>query len=257
MVEFLLFPAAALLLLALLAVQFLLVGFAYGPRTRRLLALLGVPAAAACAVLVVVLPSRPVARGVAGVATGGFLYLALAVAVVLRRRERKLAELVGDVRALRRQLAERQHQADKLFWQLQGEGRPRAARPRAAAGPARGRTPRGRRGAEIQRIQQTQASQLRAWREELGSWEPKDLAARARVLEAARLDVPEAQRQWLDARLAVLWTVYRERSDSQREAADVRRRWEDARRDVAQLRERLVELQRQRALLRGRRLSLD
>ena len=256
MVEYLLFPAAFVLLLALLAAQFLIGGFTYGPRTRHTLWLLTAPAATGYAALALALPWRPLPRLVVGLVAGAILYLAMALVAVLHSRERKLAAVVGDVAALRRKVVECQRESDRLFWQWQGGGRVVAFRPaarRTADVPAL----RDWQRAGGPREERLRATRLSEWREEFRHSAPEDLAARARVLEAARLDVPEGERAWLDARLAVLWTVYRECSTGQREEADVRHQWEGVRRETARLQEQLAELQRQRATLRRQRLSLD
>lgn len=264
MIEYLLFPAAFLVLLGLLGVHFLLTGFSYGPHARRGMWWLALPAAAGCAAVSLMLPVRAHAvRLLLGLFTGSAVYVGAAILLVVRYRERKLAALVGDVGALRRRIHEGQREVDRLFWQLSAAARPRAWTPAtrtSQVGDARGElvvSLRSWQQAGGPREASSRAAHLAEWRNEFRRCAPEDLAARARVLEAAREDAPEEQRGWLDARLALLWSVYGEHNAERRDATALRERWDAARREVTRLRQELGATIQQRAGLLQRRLPLD
>jgi hypothetical protein len=265
MVEYLLVPAAALALLALLGIQFLLQGVSYGPRSRRALALLTLPAAVAGAGAAAEAGGRPWVRVLVGLPVGGLTYLALACTAVLHWRARKVAALVGDVRALRRRLAERRREVDRLLWQTGG---PAAVRVPAPVGGGPPPADPAVWGAAVDRWVQARPDQAAARRAQIDAWQAElrrcsraELAARARVLEAAWRDAPgEEEALALRARLGALWLVYGELPSEAVEAgqgAGAAGRLAVARQELARLQEELTRLLRQRAELLRRRLPLD
>lgn len=264
-VEYLLLPVLLLVLLAALAVQFLWSGFTYGPLARRALALVSLPAGAVWATVAALSPWRALVLRVAGgLAAGAAAFLALAVAVVLRLRERKLAALVGDLAGLRRHVVEQRREVERLFWQLDGAARARASGPPPPQPPVEGSelamAVRAWQNGAGPREARVRAARIAEWRHEFRHCSRDDLAARARVLEAARDDAPPEQRAILEARLALLWQVFEERLPkigADGDGPEVRGRWERARRELARLQEELSAMRRQRSALAQRRLPLD
>ncbi len=269
MVEYLLIPAAAAAFAGVLAVQFLVEGASYGPRARRVLCWLGVPAAMAGLTAGAVADLRPTwLRVGVGLVVSVASYLALATACVRGWRERKVSLLVGDPAGLRRRLQERRREVERLFWQLSAERvrRPALRPPEAPALAVR--VPEGE--AVLRSWQAAEPSQaegraalIRQWRGEFARCGPTELLGRARVLEAAARDVPEDQRDALEARLAALWLAYAQTPGvAQAEgptAADAspHARWEAARAELERLEQELAELLAQRGALLRRRLPLD
>ncbi len=264
MVEYLMIPTAALILLALLAVQFLAHDVRYGPRTRRALALLAVPAAAVAVLLAGAWQDRPWwSRLLLGALVGGLVYLGAATLLVLHWRSRKADQLVGDVRALRRRVAEQQRELDRLFWEAAG------APPTAGVDDPQDRPSRHEWLAVLRQWQRAvptevarRAAQLSEWRAEFARSGTAELRARARVLEAAWRDIPdEEQRQAVRARTAVLWLVHDELEGTdrgpRRSSAEVREQWDRAQQTLTELRGQLASLRQQRTELLQHRLPLD
>ena len=258
MVEYLLAAAAGLVLVGILAVQFLVQSVSYGPRTRRAMLLLLVPAGlvAAAAALAI----RPLlGRLLLGVAAGTACYLAAAAAAVFRWRQRKISGLIGDVGSLRRQVIRHQREVDRIFWQGQGDAQ--VAEP--------GRVPLRDDGEDgtLERFvregsgARARLAQLAAWRSEFGRLGRSELRARARVLEAVAVDAPDAEQALaLRAKLATLALVYRDRPEEPAARpgdAGHAPRLEEARRELARLQAQLGAVLQQRSTMRQRRLPLD
>jgi len=262
-VEYLLLPAAGLVLLGVLAVQFLVHGVTYGPRARRAMLLLGVPVAAAGFLVGVLSHLRPLwGRVAVGGVVAVVCYLGLATGAVLRWRLRKLAALGGDVTALRQRLAARRREVEALFWEMAAH----PERPSVAAMPAESavQVPDGTAVLHAWRSADPAKMSVRAvlmdrWRAEFARCSRAELLRRARVLEAASGDVPEDERDALEARLATLWLVYAAlpEAPAAEPAPSPRSRWDDARRDVARLQAEMADVLRQHGILRRRRLPLD
>lgn len=258
-------PGLALVLAGAVSVQFLLHAVRYGPKSRRALALLALPAALATAMLVLFAPFRHwPARLATALPTGGVLYLAAAVTVVLRWRNRQLTRLAGDVAPLRRRLAERRHELDRLFWmsadgvaepgeELAGADRPSPHEWAAVVRQWQRAVP-----AEVAR----RGAQLAEWRAEFARSGLAELRARARVLDAAWRDIPDGeQRQAVRARTAMLWLVHDELEGAQRAlplgASAARARWEQLRAEARDLEEELEHRLHERAILARRQLPLE
>ncbi len=261
MVEFLLVPAAGLVLAALLAVQFLAGGVTYGPRARRILALLTGPAAALGAIGALTVSSRALwLRTTIGSVAGLSGYLLMATVAVYRLRDRKVAALIGDLRAVRRRLADRQREVERLLWSA------RSAMPPSEPLPAAGAEDWGSLlqqwlGAEPAQVERRR-SQLAGWEAEFRRDGHAALAARSRVLEAGWREAPEGpERLARGARLAALWLVLRSmgppESDPIAGASMSRNRLAVARQELARLQEELDHLLQQRGALLRRRLPLD
>jgi len=265
--EYLLIPAAGVALVGLLAAQFLLQGVAYGPRARRVVLLLGLPAATVGVLVGAATPVRPAWLRVAlGVLAALACYLAVATAVVWRWRNRKLAALVGDVAGLRLRLAQRRRDVDRLFWEMS------AATDRRPPPPGRAEpVSMGEDGAVVLHAWQSaepakvaaRAALIAQWHGEFARCGRGELLGRARVLEAASRDVPEDQRDALEARLATLWLVYRDlpeevkRAPTDLEGPSPRARWDAAREELVRLQADLARILSQRSVLLQRRLPLD
>ena len=282
MVEYLVGAAAAIVLAGLLAAQFLLQAVSYGPRSRRLLLLLGLPAAAAAGAVGAGADLRPVwGRAAVAAATGVGVYLAVAAGAVARWRNRKIAALVGDAAALRRQIAHRQRVLDELYWQV---GAAPAPPPPAAALPEVPALSEGECREAIAAYVAVdgpaspgRAAEVAGWRREFLAVAAADLRARARLLEAVAADAPEeSSRLALRAKLAALVLAYRSkvraggagRAASARSGRPGPEPWaahgggdgdgeQEARRDLSRLQAELASVLKQRAALRGRRLPLD
>lgn len=260
MVEYLLIPAAGLLLAAGYAVQFLLHGVSYGPRTRRALLLLGVPIAAAGVLVGALSGLRPLwGRTALGAAVAVLGYIAAATGVVVRWRLRKLAALAGDLRAVRQRLEARRREVEALFWEMAARPERPAIPPEVEAGPP----PEGAAAVEAWRVADPGAISERSalierWRVEFSRASRAELLARARVLEAASADVPEGEREALEARLQTLWLVCATLPETPAPGgATPRSRWDDARREVARLQAEMADVLRQQGVLRRQRLPLD
>ncbi len=259
LVEYLLVPAAGAVLVGLLAVQFLLVGVSYGPRARRLLLLLAMPAAVAGAAVGVVLPLRALAlRMAAGLITALVAYLALAASAILAWRERRIRALVGDVGAIRRRLATRQREMERLLW--------------AAAPPAEPEPASELRGedwaAQLQEWLASEPADTARRRAQAAEWQAEfrragraALAARAKVLEAAWREAPEGpDRLARGARLAALWLAFSSLTQPRVEAAAPSAGvagLAELRADVAHLQEELAHMLELRQTLLRRRLPLE
>ncbi len=261
MVEYLLLPAVGLVLLVGWAVRFLLQGVTYGPRARRAMLLLALPALAAGAALAGLSQLHALwGRLVLGGVVAGGVYVGVATLVVWRWRCRKVAALAGDVVRLRQVLAERYREIETIFWEM-------AAHPeRAAARRGTRRRPRPpdrfRPAAAWVEAQPAEAAARREladrWRGEFERSDREELALRARVLEAATQDAPAEERPALEARLAVLWSVYGDLPATPLEAGDTpRQRWDRARQEITRLQQEIAQTLQQRAALRQRRLPLD
>lgn len=275
LVEYLVAVASAVVLAGLLAGQFLLQAVSYGPRSRRAMMLFALPAAAGGLAVAGVVAMRPAAlRAVLGITVGLSVYLTVATSAVARWRNRKVAALVGDVAALRRAIAARQRAVDELLWRPEPEGQ---AAPVPPPGLADAAWPSEPECAEaIDRYVgapgsagRARAAQVAAWRREFGPLSPRDLQARARVLEAVAADVPEeADRMALRAKLAALALAYRGRLQG-RGAPEPRAdavpapsgSWpaapNQARKELTRLQAELAAVLRQRTALLARRLPLD
>lgn len=261
MVEYLVAVVAAVVLAALLAGQFLFQGVAYGPRSRRALTLLALPAAAV-SVGVAALPS-PAAwvRGALGLAVGAFVYLGSATAAVFRWRNRKIAGLIGDAATLRHRIAERQREVDRIYWQ---GGRAAPAIRQMVVHSEPPLLTRGECASAIQRYLEQAGgearalrAQLAAWQAEFGRCETLELRGRARILEAVALDAPDAAaRLALHAKLAALTLIYRDRPAPD-PAPLGPPGLQDARQELVRLQEELSRLLQQRGALLQRRLPLD
>ena len=258
MVEYLLVPAALLLIAMVAATQFLLQGVRYGPRSRRTLRWLVVPA-----LLSGVGAAQPVSvawwlRALVAIGTAAATYLALAGALVLRWRNRKLVALVGDVPALRQRVATRRRELQRLFWLM-------AAGPVLPADRAAPDSPVDWKGV-VDRwcaVVPARAAQVRQWRAEFRRVPRAELAGRARVLEAAVRDAPAGEGEALRARLGVLWLAHAQAETPGDGAAHVpdagtaRLHWERTRHELAHLQEELAHLLHQRSTLLRQRLPLD
>ncbi len=258
-------PGLALVVAGALSVQFLVHSVRYGPRSSRALTLLALPATVVTAALVVFSPLRPwPARLATALPTGAFLYLVAAVTLVLRWRNRQLTRLVGDVAAMRRQLARRHQELDRLFW-MTGTGAAASAAPAAP-----GDRPSRHEWAAVVRQWQREVpaevarrgAQLAEWRAEFARSGAAELRARARVLDAAWRDIPEGdQRQAVRARTAMLWLVHDELEDAQRKAplaaSAAREQWERVREEARRLEEELGQRLRERADLARHQLPLE
>lgn len=258
-------PGLALVLAGAVSVQFLIHGVRYGPRSRRTLALLALPATLITAALVAFSPLRPWSTRLAtALPTGALLYLVAAVTLVLRWRSRQLTRLVGDVADMRRQLAARHKELDRLFWMSA------AGAPASAASPAAGDRPSRHEWAAVVRQWQRavpaevarRGAQLAEWRSEFARSGLAELRARARVLDAAWRDIPEGeQRQAVRARTAMLWLVHDELEDAQRKAplaaSAAREQWEQVREESRLLEEELTQRLRERADLARHQLPLE
>lgn len=261
MVEYLLLPAVGVLLLVGRAVRFLLQGVTYGPRARRAMLLLALPALAAGAALACLshlhaLWGRLVLGGV--VACG--VYIGVATLVVWRWRGRKVAALAGDVVRMRQVLAQRYREVETLFWEMASHPE-RAAAPRGARHRP-GPPDRFRPAAAWVEAEPAAAAARRdlaeRWRGEFERCDREELALRARVLEAATQDAPPEERPSLEARLAVLWSVYGDLPATPLDPGETpRQRWDRARQEIARLQEEIAQTVQQRAALRRRRLPLD
>ncbi len=262
MVEYLLLPAIGLLLLGCLSVQFLVQGVVYGPRSRRVISLLGIPAVVVGGVVDALTHVRPLWGRVA---LGGMAalacYVGLASAAVFRWRRLKLAALAGDLSALRQRLETRRREVEALFWEM-------AAHPeRPSATPAEVESAvRVPDGAALLRAWQSadpaeeasRAALIHQWRVEFARCSRAELLRRARVLEAVSRDVPEDQSDTLGARLAALWSAVTALPEQRSVGVESpRARWDDARQDVARLQAEMAEMMRQHGVLRRRRLPLD
>lgn len=261
MVEFLLVPAAALVLAGLLALQFLTNGATYGPRARRVLGLLLVPAAAVGAGCALAVSSGSAwlraGVGLAAVACG---YVALATITVYRWRDAKVAVLIGDARAVRGRLSERQREVERLLWA--------GAVPQPAPGPL----PNGA-GQDWEAVLaewlRAEPAQTERRRHQAGTWEAEfrragatALAARSRVLEASWREAPEGpERLARRARLAALWLVLQSLGEPAVDASEPptasATRLAVARQEVARLQEELDHLLQQRSALLRQRLPLE
>lgn len=258
MVEYLVVPAAVLLIAMVAAAQFLLQGVRYGPRSRRTLRWLVVPA-----LLSGVGAAEPVSaawwlRVLLGLGTAVAAYLCSAGALVLHWRNRKLAALVGDVPALRQRVATRRRELQRLFW-LMAAG---AVQP----GDGREVEPRADWKDVVDRwcaVVPARAAQVRQWRAEFRRVPRAELAGRARVLEAAVRDAPGGEGEALRARLGVLWLTHAQGEASRDggpptpDAGTARRHWERTRHELAHLQEELAHLLQQRSTLVRQRLLLD
>ena len=265
MVEYLMLPGLALVLAGAVAVQFLMHAVRYGPRSRRRLAWLAVPAAIATVALAVFSPVRywPSRLAIA-LPVGALLYLTAAVACVLRWRTRQVTRLVGDVAALRHRLMERRKELDRLFWMSAND-----APDGGGAAPVVDRPSRHEWAAVVRQWQRAvpaevtrRGAQLAEWRAEFARTGLQELRARARVLDAAWRDIPEGeQRQAVRARTAMLWLVHDELEDAQRKvplaASAARERWEQVREETRRLEEELDQRLRERADLVRHQLPLE
>ncbi len=256
MVEYLLVPAVVLLVAMVAAVQFLLQGVRYGPRSRRALRWLALPALLAGGAVAGVLPEAWWGRILLGAVTTLAAYLCFASALVLRWRNRKLTALVGDVPALRQRVATRQRELQRLFWLM-------AAAP-AGAGDRRDLGPRADWKEVVESwcaVVPARAAQVRQWRAEFRRVPRAELAGRARVLEAAVRDAPAGEGEALRARLGVLWLTHAQSSSDDvphaPDAGTARLHWERTRHELAHLQEELAHLLQQRSTLMRQRLPLD
>lgn len=267
MIEYLVIPAAGVVLLGLLAAQFLLHGVSYGPRTQRAMLLLGVPAALLGVLVGAAAHVRPTwLRVVIGLVASIPFYLVVATVAVLRWRNRKLAALVGDVSTLRLRLAQRRRDVDRLFWEMSAETDRRTkpvVQPEVVAPVDDGATVvHAWKSAEPAKVA-ARTALIAQWHGEFTRCTRSELLGRARVLEAASGDVPEDQRDALEARLATLWMVYRDLPQEpvvppdDLDAPSPRARWDAAREELARLQADLTRLMRQRSALLQRRLPLD
>jgi hypothetical protein len=257
-------------------VQFLLQGVTYGPRTRRLLALFAVPAAVAAAAVAAVTHGRTAwLRALLSAGAGLGVYLSVATSAVLQWRNRKIVALVGDVGLLRQRVAQRRRDVDRLFWQeadAPGPGEPDpdpgADQDLSAMSDAECVAVMRRWVEQEPRQARARAAQLDEWRADLRRCGRMDLLARARLLQAAAADAPDASaRLALEAKLAALAAVYRERRTAEparspsptpgTRVRDVRIELARAQADLAHLQNELARMVQQRATLLRRRLPLD
>ncbi len=258
-------PGLALVLGGLAAMQFLLRGVRYGPRSRRRMLLLAAPAALAGVLMLLIWPVRPwVLRLTIALPAAGLVYLVVAVTLVLRWRDRQLVRLVGDVRGLRRRLATLRQEIDRLFWIAGGQGSERPVPP-----PSTDRPSPHEWAAVVRQWQRAvpaevsrRAAQLAEWRAEFARTGVAELRARARVLDAAWRDIPEGeQRQAVRARTAVLWLVHDELEEAGRQMpmapSAAQERWEEMREEARQMEEDLSARLRERAELLRHQLPLD